>query len=107
MKRLPIEYRPQAVDDIEQIFRYVLETSFDVVTAVRFTDRLFGRCEKIGDAPFGGVSREDLGPGIRIVPFERKAVILYAVRDQAVWITNIFSGWRDYEALLRQTPTDE
>lgn len=107
MERLPVEYRPEAVEDIEQLFSYILETSFDAVTTARFIDRVFERCEKIGDAPFGGVSRDDLGPGIRIVPFERKAVILYVVRDRTVWITNIFSGRRDYAALLHQTPADE
>ncbi len=103
MQRFPVEFRADAVEDIEQLFNYVLETSFDVVTAARFSDRLFERCQKIGNAPFAGVSRDDLGPGIRVVPFERKAVILYVVHDQTVWITNIFSGRRDYAALLRQT----
>lgn len=107
MQRFPVEYRADAIDDIEQLFLYVLETSSDVITAARFTDRVFARCETIGDAPFGGVPRDDLGPGIRIVPFEKKAVILYIVRDQTVWITNIFSGRRDYAALLRQTSKDE
>ncbi|WP_426229431.1 type II toxin-antitoxin system RelE/ParE family toxin [Pararhizobium sp. DWP3-4] len=106
MQRFPVEYRADAVEDIEYLFSYVLETSFDAVTAARFTDRVFERCEKIGDAPFGGVSRDDLGPGIRVVHFERKAVILYIVRDQTVWITNVFSGRRDYAALLRQTPKE-
>ena len=107
MQRFPVEYHADAVDDIEGLFSYILETSFDAVTAARFTDRIFERCEKIGDAPFGGIPRNDLGPGIRIVPFERKAVILYVVRDQTIWITNIFSGRRDYAALLRQTSKDE
>jgi len=105
MQRFPVEYRADAVEDIEQLFSYVPETSFDTVIAARFTDRVFERCEKIGDAPFGGVSRDDLGLGIRVVAFERKAVILYIVRDETVWITNVFSGRRDYAALLHQTPT--
>lgn len=107
MRRFPVEYRATAMDDIEQLFRYVLEVSVDAATAARFTDRLFERCERIGDAPFGGVSRHDLGPGIRVVPFERKAVILYVIRDETVWITNIFSGRRDYAAMLRQASNED
>lgn len=107
MERLPVEYRPAAIEDIEQLFTSILETSFDAVTASRFAQRIFERCEKVGDAPFSGISREDLGPGIGIVPFERKAVILYVIRDQTVWITNIFSGRRDYAALLGPIPGDE
>jgi len=56
MQRLPVEYRTDAVEDIERLFDDVLQASSDAVTAARFTDRVFERCEKIGDAPFGGVS---------------------------------------------------
>ena len=107
MQRLPVEYRTDAVEDIERLFDDVLQASSDAVTAARFTDRVFERCEKIGDAPFGGVSRDDLGPSIRIVPFERKAVILYVFENQVVWITNVFWGRRDYAAVLGQTLKDE
>jgi toxin ParE1/3/4 len=37
-----------------------------------------------------------------MVAFERRAVILYRVEDEIVLITNVFSGGRDYEALLRK-----
>ena len=107
MQRFPVEYRTDAVEDIEQLFDYVLEASFDAVTAARFTDRVFERCEKIGDAPFGGVSRDDLGPGIRIVPSSGRPLFSTSFEDQTVWITNVFSGRRDYAALLRQTLKDD
>lgn len=101
MKRFPVEYREQAVSDIEDIFAYVLERSADLVTAMRYTDRIYARCESIGDAPFGGVSRPDLGKGIRMVPFERSAVILYIVENETVCIIDVFAGGRDYEAIMR------
>jgi toxin ParE1/3/4 len=58
------------------------------------------RCQRIGDVPFGGVARDDLGTGVRIVVFERRFVILYSVENDTVWITNIFSGGRDYDTLF-------
>lgn len=45
-------------------------------------------------------SRDDLAPGLRIVPFEHSAVIAYHVAD-AVEIVNTFYGGRNYEALFR------
>ena len=57
------------------------------------------RCRKTGNAARGGRRRDDLVPGLRIVPFERTAVIAYVVTDK-VEITNIFYGGRDYESLL-------
>jgi plasmid stabilization system protein ParE len=43
MKRFPVEYREQAASDIEDIFAYVLERSADLVTAIRYTDRIYAR----------------------------------------------------------------
>ncbi|MGI2035834.1 type II toxin-antitoxin system RelE/ParE family toxin [Rhizobium panacihumi] len=64
MKRLPVQYRPTAKDDIEAIFVYVFETSQSFSTAQRLADELMARCESIGNAPLGGVARPDLGNGI-------------------------------------------
>lgn len=100
MKRFRVEYRQQAASDIEDIFAYVFERSADLVTAIRYTDRIYARCESIGDAPFGGVSRPDLGLGIRMVPFEKSAVILYIVESEPVVIVSVFAGGRDYEAIM-------
>jgi len=49
----------------------------------------------------GGTARDDLRPGLRIVPFEHSTVIAYLVEDGQVCITNVFYGGRDYEALYR------
>ena len=100
MKRLPVEYRPEALADLETIFLYVLEISQNFTTASSFTDRIFERCERIGDAPWGGVSRADLGRDIRLIPFEKRAAILYRVIGDRVEIVNVFYRGRDYEAIL-------
>jgi len=102
MRRLTVEYRPTAAENIEDIFAYVLAKTGNPHIATGYTDRIFARCESIGDAPFGGIARPDLGEGIRMVPFEKSAVILYVVEADHITITNIFAGGRDYEALLRR-----
>ena len=52
--------------------------------------------------------RDDLIPGLRIVPFERSALIAYVVDADAVRIISIFYGGRDFEALLKdQTGTGD
>jgi toxin ParE1/3/4 len=104
MKRVPVTYRPDARNAIDEIFLYVLDASRHPPTAERFTDRILARCESIGDAPFGGAERPDLGAGIRAVPFEGRAVILYRVNDDAVEIVNIFYRGRDYQAIMANKP---
>lgn len=72
-----------------------------------FVQRIKDRCERIGDAPHGGRPRDDLEPGLRTVPFERSAMIVYRVERDRVRITNIFYGGQDFEALFRDGRPDD
>lgn len=101
MLRLPVVYRPEALGDFEDIFRYVLRGSRNIDTAEGFVQRIKARCERIGNIPLGGRPRDDLEPGLRTVPFEHSAVIAYKVESDCVRITNVFYGGRDYETLYR------
>lgn len=94
-------YRSEAQNDLLDIFRTVLRLSQSVATARGFVQRIKDRCERIGDAPHGGRPRDDLEPGLRMVPFEHTAVIVYRVEAKRVRVTNVFYGGRDFEALYR------
>ncbi|KQW29363.1 plasmid stabilization protein [Rhizobium sp. Root274] len=91
------------MNDLREIFGFVLSLSQSSETARRYVGRIRSRYERIGDAPYGGVSREDLAPGLRMVPFELSAVVLYLVDAGDVVITNIFYGRRNYTALLNSS----
>lgn len=104
MRRMPVIYRSEARKAIDSIFLYVLEASQHSPTAEQFTNRILTRCEKIGDAPLGGVARPDLGTGIRVVPFEGRAVIIYRLEGEAIEIVNIYYRGRDYQAIMTNKP---
>jgi toxin ParE1/3/4 len=101
MERYRVVFRISSKEDLASIYSYVVDRSKNAATARGYLRRIRDRCVKIGDAPFGGVAREDLAPGIRMAVFEKSVVILYTIEAETVWITNIFSGGRDYEALLK------
>ena len=101
MRRLDVHYRPAARRDLRNIARYLRESGASPGAVRRFIGRIELRCLKIGDAPLGGRSRDDLLPGVRSVPFEDSAVIFYEVVGDRVRIINVFYGGRDYEALYR------
>jgi toxin ParE1/3/4 len=107
MKRLEVRFRPEATNDLSVIFLYVLELSGSQKISRGFVRRIRKRCERIGDAPFGGRARDDLETELRTVPFEKSAVIAYKVDSERVRITNIFYGGRDYEAIYRGFSLDE
>ena len=94
------------MEDLADIFEYVRVNSCDAVTARRYTDRIFEKCERIGDAPHSYPERNDLSYGMRLVPFEDSAVILYVIEAETVWITNIFAGGRDYDAFFQHERED-
>ena len=96
-----LRYRPAALSDLEDIFRSVLRVSASAITARRYITRIRERCRRITLLPLAGRAREDLAPGLRTVPFERRVVIVYRVVGQTVEITNVFHGGRDYAALYR------
>jgi len=101
MRRVKVRFRPEALDDLEDIYRYVYRATASPVAAERFTTRICEKCRRIGDAPLGGRARDDLEPGLRMTPFERSAVIAYKVEEDCVRVANIFYGGRDYETLYR------
>lgn len=100
MKRYEVRLLPSALDDIESIYLYIFEQSLNAAVAAGFTDRILDRAERIGDVPNGGAPRPHLGEGIRLVAFERSAVIVYRVVIETVEVVNVFYGGRDYAALM-------
>ncbi|MGF9692966.1 type II toxin-antitoxin system RelE/ParE family toxin [Rhizobium sp. 0TCS1.26] len=104
MRRLPVVYRLVAIEDLENTYLFILEVSGSSKVASGFVERIMARCRRIGNVPSGGRPRDDLAPGLRVVPFERAAVIAYVMKGDRVEITNVFYGGRDYEALLRGKP---
>ena len=101
MRRLPVRFREEAASDLMEVLDYLIEQGADPDVALGFVDRIRRRCEAIGELPEGYPARPDLGPDIRIAPFERSALIAYRVIDAAVEIVDVFYGGRDYEAIMR------
>lgn len=107
MRRRKVRWSSEAKRDITDLIDHIEQASGSIDVALRYVDRLEARCLRIGDVPFGGRMRDDLGTGFRSVPFERSAIIFYVVEPEQVFITNIFRRGRDYEAILRGDPQAE
>jgi toxin ParE1/3/4 len=64
-------------------------------------DKLYSRCESLAEFPLKGRARDDLMKGLRVLPFEKKAIIAYRILADMVEVLNMFYDGRDYEALIR------
>jgi toxin ParE1/3/4 len=103
VKRLAVRLRAQAHQDIKDIFDWVVSESNYSSIAENLVNRIYDLCETLGEFPLKGRARSDLKPGVRILAFERKAVIAYYVLENEVEVTNIFYGGRDWEILISDT----
>ena len=104
MQGLPVNYREEAIADIEGIIRYLRDRGASLTAAHAFVERIEDKCQRIGGAPKGNPLRPDLGPGLRLAPFERSAVVVYRLTDVTVEIVRVFYGGRDYKSLLADKP---
>ncbi len=100
MKQVPVYLSAQAEEDLEGIADFIFERSREPRIALGFVQRIHRRCLKIGMAPAGGAPRPDFGKNIRLVPFEKSAVILYTYEGDEVEIVAVFYGGQDYAAAM-------
>lgn len=93
--------RPAAEDDLTELYRYIAEQSGSRERAIGYIRRIRAACENLKTFPEVGRVRDDLRPGVRILGFERRIVIVYTVLSSGdVEIGRVFYGGRDYEALI-------
>jgi toxin ParE1/3/4 len=96
--------RPAAEADLAALYHYIAEQSGSHERAIGYIRRIRAACDKLKAFPEIGRQRDDLRPGVRILGFERRVVIVYLVLPtDDVEIGRVFYGGRDYEALI----TDE
>jgi toxin ParE1/3/4 len=93
--------RPAAEDDLAKLYRYIAEQSGSLERAIGYIRRIRAACEKLKTFPEVGRSRDDLRPGVRVLGFERRVVIVYTVLSSGdVEIGRVLYGGRDYETLI-------
>ena len=103
MRTYDVEYAPEFRDRIKGLYLHIAHEASPVV-AENYTAAIVSYCDSLGTFPHRGVKREDLQPGMRITHYKGRAVIAFAVDDEAgqVSIIDLFYGGQDYETALRE-----
>ena len=94
-------FRPQAEADLEHLFDYIRDKS-GPQTALGYIRRIRTYCEGFSTAAERGRRRDDIRQGLRIVGFERSAVIIFEATPTTVRIGRIAYRGRDIDALLAE-----
>lgn len=96
MKKRSVRFLATASADMKAIFDWIVEASGQPAVAEQFILRMYDRCAQLADFPEIGAARDDLLPGLRLLPFERRAAIFYFIVGDEVRITNVLYKGRDY-----------
>lgn len=90
-------------DDYVAIATHIERWTEDRAAADRTVDAIRGFVKALSVFPHRGTCREDLLPGLRVVPFGKRTAIAFTV-DEAegrVNILRVFYGGQDYETVMR------
>lgn len=91
-----VEFSPEALADLFDLYDFI-EARDGAARAIGYIDRIESFCHSLSTFPARGVSREDLRPGLRVAGFERRAVIAFRIREDAVIVLRILYGGRSLE----------
>jgi toxin ParE1/3/4 len=95
---------PEALEQLRAIERYIAGASGYPMIAERYVDALLSYCESLDMFPQRGTLREDIRPGLRLVPYRDSAEIAFTIDRDEVWIVGVFYGGQDYETALQSAP---
>ena len=88
---------PQAEADIAEISVYI---AYDSKTAAhRWVEAIFEQCKRLADLPELGVARDEIRPGLRMMPMG-KYIILYRTGRNGIEIVRVLDGRRKWQELL-------
>lgn len=87
---------PDAEDDLFEIYTYVAKNG-GAERADGYDHRIRAACRRLADFPNRGTPRNPLEPGLRSIPFERRATIYYRVAERVVEIVRILRRGLDVD----------
>jgi toxin ParE1/3/4 len=93
---LEVVFSAPAEDDLNGIYDWIAANA-DAETAYAYVSRVMTACRKLSLFPARGTPREDLGEGVRTVPYERRAVIAYRVERKVVRILRVLHRGRELD----------
>jgi toxin ParE1/3/4 len=102
MKKYDVTFRPHAETDLLALYSYIAKEAGRVVAGA-YIDRIEAACLSLATFPNRGRRRDDVREGLRTLVFERRATIVFQVREPEVVIVRIFYGGQDYEHILHGT----
>lgn len=97
----PVLFTPEAQNDLLDLYDYIADHG-SPTRALRYIERIEKTCMSLNSLPERGTRRDDLRPGLRVIGFERRALIAFRVNAESVAILRILYGGRNVELAFPQ-----
>lgn len=104
MQQYEVRLQAPALDDLQQIYTYIANSSGYEDIAFSFVEKLKEACESLEYTPYRGQNRDYLRLSLRIMPLAKKAVAAFDIDEKAniVRVLAIFYGGQDCDALFTE-----
>ncbi|MGA2207414.1 MAG: type II toxin-antitoxin system RelE/ParE family toxin [Terracidiphilus sp.] len=99
--KLKVVFAPEARDDLFELYDYIAHYG-SPDRAMAYIERIERACMSLQTLPNRGTLREDLRQGLRVMGFERRALIAFRVNPGSVAILRILYGGRSAERAFRR-----
>ena len=93
-----IEYSKKAINDLDDLFNYMLIESLDKIGVERFFNKLFETIDLLTDFPYSGkqlILARNIKTNYRYLIY-KKYFLFYTVDDDVVKIERVIHSKRDY-----------
>lgn len=96
----------EALSDYIAIAQHIEGWTGDRALADRTVDAIRTYIRGLCSMPHRGTRRDDLRPGLRVVPFRKRTVVAFEIDESAriVRVLRVFYGGQDYESVIRSAP---
>lgn len=99
--KLRVVFAPEAREDLFELYDYIAQHG-SPERAMAYIERIEKACMSLQALPNRGTLREDLRPGLRVMGFERRALIAFQAGSNKVAILRILYGGRSMERAFRR-----
>ena len=100
MKHRRVVFTPEARHDLFELYDWVAARAGSQI-ALTYIERIEAYCLGFDIVSERGHRRDDISPGLRIVGFERRITIAFAVDADHVTILRLYYGGQDWETKLQ------
>jgi toxin ParE1/3/4 len=89
LKTWAVAFQPEAQNDLDTIERLIAARDTPEAAAA-YIERVITFCETLRHFPERGAARDDLGPGVRLIGFEKRISIVVRLRNDEVRVVRVF-----------------